>query len=86
MVVVKELLFMDDGAASHWACVTSGVPQGSILGLVLFAIFINDLLGILPDEILAALYADDTNYKVYKSIESVSDCEKLQHALTNFDC
>lgn len=62
---------VDDGVASSWANVTSGVPQGSILGAVLFALFINDLPNVLPDEISAALYADDT--KVYKSIRSEAD-------------
>ena len=70
-----------NGATSSWAPVSSGVPQGSLLGLILFVMFINDLPVTLPDETLAALYADDT--KLYKSITSVGDCENLQQALTD---
>ena len=72
-----------DGATSSWAPITSGVPQASLLGPILFVIFVNDLPDILPDETLAALYADDT--KLYKSITSVGDCENLQQALTDLD-
>jgi hypothetical protein len=72
-----------DGVASQWAPVTSGVPQGSILGPMLFVVFTNDLPDSIPDKTTAALYADDT--KLYRSIVSVADCEDQQQALNNLD-
>ena len=39
--------------------VRRGVPQGSVLGSVLFSLFINDLPAFLPSSVSCSLYADD---------------------------
>ena len=68
-----------DGVASDWATVTSGVPQGSLLGPILFVIFINDFPNVVSDASQTALYADDS--KLYKSISCLGSCESLQQSL-----
>lgn len=57
--------------------ISSGVPQGSHLGPLLFIVFINDLVQQLSCPCL--LYADDL--KIYSSITKTEDCVILQNNL-----
>ena len=54
----------------------SGVPQGSILGSLLFVLFMNDIYESIDAETNIELYADET--KIWREIKSESDCDFLQ--------
>ena len=64
-----------NGSYSTWKKVTSGVPQGSILGPLLFLAFINDLPMNLCTNI--NLFADDS--KLYSIVSNSIDVARLQH-------
>ena len=66
-----------DGETSGPSSVKSGIPQGSVLGPVLFLIFINYLAEHTTSTV--RLFADDS--VMYKSVKSVHDCQELQQDL-----
>ncbi len=66
-----------DGEKSESAPVTSGVPQGSVLGPILFLVFINDMPQCIDSK--CRLFADDTI--VYRNITNADDASLLQRDL-----
>ncbi len=48
-----------NGQASEWSTISSGVPQGSVLGPLLFLLFINDITHVVRHSKIR-LFADDT--------------------------
>ena len=70
-----------EGEHSHSVPVTPGVGQGSLLGPLMFLIFINDLPCYVKSR--ARLFADDT--VIYLTIKSQSDCQQLQDDLYSLE-
>ena len=62
------------GSYSEWVDITSGIPQGSVTGLLPFLLHVNDI----PDSLqcMVKMFADDT--KVFTKVKTTEDCDKLQ--------
>ena len=67
-----------NGEHSKSANVVSGVPQGTVLGPVMFIIYLNDLASCIKHSVVSS-FADDTRLK--KSITSTNDTKNLQEDL-----
>jgi ribonuclease P/MRP protein subunit RPP40 len=63
-----------NGHSSKTLSVTSGVPQGSVLGPTLFLVYINDLTSVVDCPM--SIFTDDT--KIYQVIKTEDDKQRLQ--------
>ena len=77
----RKMKVIIDGESSSETAVLSGVPQGTVLGPLLFLVHINDL----PDCVKSSvrLFADDC--LLYREIKSRDDQEILQNDLKNLE-
>ena len=63
-----------NSSKSAWADVSSGVPQGSVFGPILFLVYINDIEDAIRN--ILRLFADDT--KLFGCTNTDTDIEDLQ--------
>ena len=73
----RKMRIMVRGEYSEWVDVISGVPQGSVLGPILFLIYVNDI----PETVNCSIkmFADDTT--LFRTVKTIDDCNILQNDL-----
>ena len=76
----REQTVIINGKKSRSEKVQSGVPQGTVLGPILFIIYINDITQVIRHSYIK-IFADDS--KLVKAIKSMSDRELLETDLTS---
>jgi len=70
---VQQVMVND--SYSSWLPVRSGIPQGSVLGPLLFIIYVNDIFSVIHHS-RHGMFAGDL--ALYREVCTLSDCELLQ--------
>ena len=79
--LIDQYIQIDDHLPEHIE-ITFGVPQGSILGPLLFNLYVNDLSDALPSTVKCHQYADDTTFYRHCKPSELQNCKlELQMAL-----
>jgi hypothetical protein len=65
--------YLNSNTVSKWTKIKYGVPQGSILGPLLFLVYISDLPKAIQHTAFPILFADDTSILLTSNIEMQSD-------------
>ena len=69
-----------NGSYSSWTPVRSGVPQGSVLGPLLFILYVNDIYSVINYS-KHGMFADDL--AIYREVHTSADCKLLQSDLAS---
>jgi len=77
----RSMRVLVQGSCSSWNTVTSGVPQGSVLGPLLFLLYVNDIPSLIHCK--SKLFADDI--KLWQPIKNYGDNSQLQNDLHSLE-